>query len=688
MAVKSSLVSMKIKPDPTHTILSWWNQRWSNGLSNQSKVALLYIIFLTLVGCELPEIDDGETVLATTPAVASGVAPSAGPVEKCFDYDANGMALFGDLHVHTSYSFDAAANSTGATPFDAQRYALGEPIPFFPISKNGEPIGTAQLERPLDFLAVTDHGEFLGERRLCRDERSPQYASKFCISYRENERQGMLMLGTVITTETPMRITELCGEDGQLCRDFAKTPWHKIQEAANTANTPCEFTSFVGYEYTGTPGISNYHRNVIFRGEAVPANPVSYIDAPIDSMLWTELNAVCRTEDGCDYLTIPHNSNLANGRMAPYMKLEDNIEAKRKYARTRQRREPIMEIFQHKGGSECINGLSSVFGAPDELCDVEAVRRMGETKTYTTAEFKGGALTSFDAVAVTTECEAGTVGTFGMLGAGCVDPTDFQRSGLLVGMKEEEKIGLNPIKLGVIASTDTHSATPGAVQESKWKGAVTGESTPKERLQRGILTSGIDGNPGGLAGVWATENTRDAIFDAMMRREVFGTSGPRIKIRLFGGWAMDEDLCSSKDMISLAYETGVPMGGTLSENDGKKPSFLALALKDPDGQDLESLQLIKGWVDGEGKLHNDVVPLSQTASGASSLCTVYTDTEFDSSQSTYYYLRAVEPATRRWHTYDCEKLEESERPDVCSNENYPETIQEMAWSSPIWYEKP
>jgi hypothetical protein len=495
------------------------------------------------------------------------------------------------------------------------------------------------------------------------------------------------MLGTVITTETPARIPEICGADGSLCRDFAQSPWETIQATSNANNQPCEFTSFVAYEYTGTPGTSNYHRNVIFRNDSVPPLPVSYIDAPIDSKLWTELDAVCDPEAGCDYLTIPHNSNLANGRMAPYMQLEDTDAAKVAYAQSRLKREPIMEIFQHKGNSECIYGLSTVFGAPDELCNIEAVRRMGENKTYATRDMSAEGLVVGQASEVTAECEDGINGSNGMLGAGCVHATDFQRSALLVGLKEEQKIGLNPVKLGVIAATDTHSANPGGLVESNWDGAVTGESTPEERLRPGLLTSGIDGNPGGLAGVWAKENTRDAIFDAMLRKEVFGTSGPRIRPRLFAGWDLDTGLCEASDMVAQAYASGVPMGADLSGGDkSAKPSFLAYAAKDPDGQKLEALHLIKGWIDGEGNMNAQVIPVSSAETGADSLCQVYTDNNFDPSQSAYYYLRAVEPETARWHTYDCEAIAEADRPEVCTNGAYPQTIREMAWTSPIWYQ--
>jgi len=644
---------------------------------------LLGTLFLILVTA----CDFNDRLTQTTTETVVEVAPEVSGDAGCTNSDPNGMALFGDVHVHTKFSFDAAANSFGATPVDANEFARGNSIKFFPLDENGNPVGKAQIDRPLDFLAVTDHGEFLGERRLCRTEGSPSYESAFCTDTRKDERTGMRMFGSVITTDTPTRIPQVCGEDGRLCLDYAKSPWQAMQDAANGANTPCEFTSFVAYEYTGTPGTSNYHRNVIFRDESVPDLPVSYVEAPIDSKLWEGLDAACRVSEGCDYLTIPHNTNLANGRMAPYMGLEDTTEAKRAYAETRLKREPIMEIFQHKGGSECINGLTTVLGAPDELCKVEAVRRMGERNEVTTQRVENGELVATTTALVTAECNPGEVGTYGMVGAGCIDATDFQRSALLIGLKEKQQIGFNPVKLGVIASTDTHSSNPGGVQESNWLGAVTHESTPKERLEPGLLRSGIDGNPGGLAGVWVKENTRDAIFDAILRREVFGTSGPRIKVRLFAGWSFDMNLCQNPGMIDLAYKNGVPMGADLEDDNlFGRPTLLAWATQDPMGQKLEALQVIKGWIDVEGRMHNEVITVAEADEGQGSFCKIWVDEGFDADLPTYYYLRAIEPQTPRWHTYDCERIKAAERPAVCSDGSYPKMTTEMAWSSPIWYQ--
>ena len=656
------------------------------------------LLLLSAAACSGPSAEHA----ALDAATLGGTVSRTEDRPACRDATPLRQALFGDLHVHTSFSFDAAANSTGATPEDAYRFAKGEVIPFFPIGAGGEPEGSISIDRPLDFVAVTDHGEFLGERRLCRDPESPRYDTEFCREARTSERRGMQMLGAVITTETPRRIAEVCGESGELCLEWAKSPWQKIIEAAEDAydrTEECSFTSFVGYEYTGTPGISNYHRNVVFRGAEVPDLPVSYIDAPTDSQLWQRLDAVCgegSASPGCDYLTIPHNSNLANGRMGPYRGLEATLEGRRAYSRKRLEREPIIEIFQHKGGSECINGLSTVFGEPDELCDVEAVRVMGREEVFNT-------LDQTEQRMVTTECAPGENGSAGMVGAGCVARSDYVRSALLEGLEEEMATGLNPAKLGIIASTDTHTATPGAVSERNWEGHVSVESTPEERLQPGLLTSGIDGNPGGLAGVWAVENSRDAIFDAMKRREVFGTSGPRIKPRFFGGWNFSANLCDQADLLEQAYTGGVPMGGDLPETaTGAAPSFLAFAARDPaDGAGLlQQLQLIKGWIDADGTGRNQVIPIAgspdngasvdpvtgeQSGDGHDSLCTVYRDKDFDPGLHAYYYLRVVENPSLRWSVHDCLRLAPEARPAVCSDGSYPQAIQEMAWTSPIWY---
>jgi len=593
-------------------------------------------------------------------------------------------------------------------PEDAFDYAKGSPIASFPQNEQGEPTGTAQIDRPLDFLSVTDHSEFLGERALCTNPDSSEYDGEFCQKYREIEFRGSVMLASSIGVQDPERIEMLCGADGERCLGAAKGPWQRTIDAAEAAydrSDACTFTSFVGYEYSGSPGQSNYHRNVIFRNANVPDLPVSYFEAPLDYQLWDQLNAHCSEANNCDYLTIPHNSNMSNGKLlTPYVGLEKTHENKIRFAKTRLQREPLMEIFQHKGASECVNGLVSVLGAADELCDFEQVRVLGQTSRARHFHLEGADLVMEDPeIAVTTECEEGELGHLGMFGAGCVSRNDFLRTALITGLEEEQEIGLNPVKMGVIASTDGHYGTPGDVREDEWRGAVSGELTILERLKPGTLPSGIKGNPGGLAGVWAEENSRDAIFDAMLRRETFGTSGPRIVPRFFGGWGLDANSCSRPDMIEHGYSQGVPMGRDLPPVPApdQKPTFLLAAQRDAGGHEtpLQQLQIIKGWIDAEGQRRYEVHTLAGSSDngagvevstgqrygkGHDSLCAVFTDEEFDPNLPAYYYLRAVENPSPRWSLLDCLKLDEAARPAVCEDPSK-QVIQEMAWSSPIWY---
>ena len=620
--------------------------------------------------------------------------------EACARYSELRMPLFGDVHVHTGLSFDAVSVDLGSTPADAYRYAKGETIPGFPIGDKGRPQGSMQIDRPLDFLAVTDHGEFLGETNLCLNPQSPRYDSEACQAYRADPLQGSSgLLQSTLAPNLP-RFPELCG-DGQLCREYAAGPWERIQRAAEDAydrTSACTFTTFVGYEYTGLPSLSNYHRNVIFRNANVTELPVTYYEAPLDSALWAQLNASCTAARGCDYLTIPHNSNLANGRFDPYRELDGSLEVRRAYAETRLAREPLIEIFQHKGNSECVNGLSSVLGPPDELCNFENVRSIGQTRGATVLDDEGNAARE---TVTLEECADGEIGQGGMLGAGCIADSDYVRSALLQGLSEAREIGVNPVKLGIVAATDTHMATPGGTMERGWVGHVRLEETVQQRLQPGLMTSGIDGNPGGLAGVWATENSRDAIFDAMLRREAFGTSGTRIAPRFFAAWDYPDTLCKSVDRLEQAYTGGVPMGGDLSAaSAGAAPVFLITAHRDPDSAPLQQLQLIKGWVDADGQRHNQVITVAGDANngagvdpntgepvgeGAAELCAVVRDESFDPDEHAYYYMRAVENPTPRWSWHDCQSLAEGTRPEVCADDSLAWTIQEMAWTSPIWY---
>ncbi|MGH3056599.1 MAG: DUF3604 domain-containing protein, partial [Gaiellaceae bacterium] len=330
--------------------------------------------------------------------------------------------------------------------------------------------------------------------------------------------------------------------DNAVCRQQAGDVWERIQDAAAAAYAQCTFTSFVAYEYSRSPGGSTMHRNVIFRNDRVPF-PISAFEEPTPQGLWRELKTACLDAvTGCDVLAIPHNSNESNGKMF-FVEYPGTttVDEERAQATFRAAMEPLVEIYQHKGSSECLNGISGILGAPDEACEFERRRP---------APFP--------------DC-GDTKGQTGSAGQGCVSRLDYVRGALLAGLKEDERLGVNPYRLGIIASTDTHNGTPGATEEATFIGhRGTDDATPAQQLGHGVLTDGgIVFSPGGLTGVWAEENSRPSIFDALRRKEVFGTSGTRIAVRFFGGWNYPDGLCSDPDSIRRSYASGVPMGGVL-----------------------------------------------------------------------------------------------------------------------------
>ncbi len=630
--------------------------------------------------------------------------------EQCLDQNANRNAYFGDLHIHTTYSFDGWAAGVRATPPEAYQFAKGEKIGIPPYDEEGAPTRYVQLDRPLDFTAITDHAEFLGEMAMCTAEGSPSYDSDRCVAFRKGGTEAFLMIGLLLSPEEgpAARYTDICGEDGSLCRTGAETFWRRIIDAAESAydrTSDCSFTALIGYEHTGTPGTSNFHRNVIFRNDKVPSYATSYIDAPKDYQLWEALDRDCVSGlEGCDVLAIPHNSNLSNGRMFnPNIDRPDTIEGEQARAEARNITEPVIEIFQHKGNSECINGLAGILGAPDELCEFEQVRVIGSNPMLELLDPTTDPPSIQKIDVPVTDCEDGT-GTYGMVNGGCVSSNDFVRGILLTGMKEETRLGINPYKYGIIASTDSHMASPGAVSEAKWEGHVFSELSLEARLGGGILPSNLAGNPGGLAGVWAIENSRDAIFDALERREVFGTSGPRIEPRFFGGWGYEGDICSKPTLVEDGYAGGVPMGGDLptQTSEGTGPRFIATATRDPSdkAKKLSRLQIIKGWIDADGQSNNKVYDVMGDAEagtidpdtglatsdkeGVDAMCTVFTDPDFDPAVPAYYYMRVVETPSLRWNQAQCLALAPDQRPKECLN-GAPKVIHEMAWTSPIWY---
>lgn len=630
--------------------------------------------------------------------------------EPCSHREPLRMALFGDLHVHTAFSFDAYAYGVQTTPDDAYRYAKGEAIPHLPRDENGNMSGMAQIDRPLDFVAVTDHAEYLGEVQLCTDENSASYNTEYCQGVRGGGLGVMRMIATALVLEPAVRISPVCPAGDAACIAATKIPWQRTIEAANAANddtSDCSFTALVGYEYSGSPDSSNYHRNVIFRNSVVPELPISKFEASHDIYLWRALNEVCSDEMGCDYLTIPHNSNLSNGKMlTPYADMPETTQAKVEYANARLDREPLLEIFQHKGNSECANGFPGILGAPDELCELEQIRRIGTPGRGGSVSFENGKLVfSEEKDNPTRYCDEGELGFGGVIGMGCLHPNDFYRTALLTGLSEQNEIGLNPVKLGGSASTDTHMSTAGGVDETNWTGHIHTEWNRDGRLlQPSLIPSGKDGNPGGLTGVYAVENSRDAIFDALKRRETFGTSGPRIRPRFFAGWDYDAGLCDAPDMLETAYADGVPMGADMppAPSEDATPKFLVSAVKDSaaDATPLQKLQIVKGWIDAEGVPNYKVFDVAGDADteagvnmdtgerfgdGHSSLCAVFEDSEFDPSLNAYFYMKTVENPSPRWSLLDCVSYTDDKRPDVCDNPRIAAAINEQAWTSPIWF---
>jgi hypothetical protein len=474
----------------------------------------------------------------------------------------------------------------------------------------------------------------------------------------------------------------MCGEDGKTCLEAALVPWQEMQDAAERyydRSADCEFTAFVGYEWTGMQADSggNLHRNVVFRNAAVPALPPSFIEYPGAEKLWRTLDSKCNAGDsGCESLVIPHNSNISAGYM--FSGLGDEGQAMTEaYARMRARFEPLVEIMQHKGASECYfeAGVTE-----DELCAFEQLPK--------------------DNIAGYNEVPK--------------PDTGFVRRVLVDGMSIEQRLGVNPYQFGIIASTDTHLGTPGATEEDRFLGHGGAGVPAGDEVPPG-LPDELKYNPGGLAVLWAEENSRDALFDAMRRREAYGTSGPRIVSRFFAGWDYPTDLCEAPDRIRLAYDGGVPMGGELAspEASGHKPTFMVAArqdvgTRDSPGMPLQRIQVVKSWIDKDGQSHELVVdvagdadngasvnPANCATSGAghAELCTMWTDEQFDPSQRAYYYSRVVENPSCRWSqrmcvaaAVDCSKPETIGKgyEGCCAAEHRP-VIQERAWSSPIWY---
>jgi hypothetical protein len=651
---------------------------------------------LLLMGCgffDWPSVD--EWVPPGAPAPARALATR----QPCADRDPLRRALFGDLHVHTAYSFDARSRDMLGTPDDAYRFARGEAIGLGPFDAERKGARTARLERPLDFAAVTDHAEWIGEVTQCTTPGSSAYASESCQGFRGEvpvrslaawlvgPRRMLAIIGVF------SRSGEVCGPDAKECRSALATAWQDTQQATERwydRSSACSFTTFHGWEHSYSPARSKVHRNVIFRNELVPELPISALEQPDALGLWERLDAECNASGtGCEVVTIPHNPNVSNGRLFAIQYRDQQIEEQRRQAALQARIEPLVEMMQIKGESECAGGMYGVVGE-DELCGFEKIRAGGPTPPE--------------------DCVEGT-GEGAVFGGGCQSRLDFARYVVVEGLREERRIGVNPYRLGFVGSTDTHNATPGDVEEHSYQGCCSNtDATPATRLSQEIGFAGrapTARNPGGLMGVWSEENSRDAIFEAIQRRETFATSGPRISPRFFGGWSLAEDLCERPDLVERGYRDAVAMGGVLSASAeaGRSPVFVASALRDPGttahgGGLLQRLQIVKVWADDEERFHQEVHELAgsgestasvdldtcrPTGPGHDSLCGVWRDPDFDSARSAAYYVRVIENPSCRWTAWECSRLPPDQRPQACEDASIPRVIQERAWTSPIWY---
>jgi hypothetical protein len=583
-------------------------------------------------------------------------------------------AYFGDLHVHTGYSFDAFMFTTRATPDDAYRYARGEAIEH----STGFEIQLAS--GPLDFQAVTDHAMYLGvlpamadpDREISRRPVAQKLiglARQFAHGEtRAKRREAFNGLWSMLGFEGGEP------EPGILDLDVVRSTWRDIIDAAERHNEPGAFTTFIGYEYTSGPEFQNLHRNVIFRGSAAPDLPFSRLDSQNPEDLWAWMDA--NRADGIEALAIPHNSNGSNGLMFSLATFGgEPLDAG--YADQRMRNEPIVEMTQVKGTSE----VHPLLSPNDEWADFEIF------------PYRIGAAIPSDA------------------------PGGYVREAYMNGLVMEEEGGFNPFRFGMIGSSDTHNAG-GTMEESNYHSKIGFlDATPEQRGSVPLTTPGEYGDfysdsiyhlwgASGLAGVWAEENTRESIFDAMRRKETFATSGPRIRIRFFGGYDFDDDLISDPDMIARAYAGGVPMGADLIGEADRAPRFLVWATRDPNSAPLQRLQIIKGWVEN-GQAQEQILDVACSDGlepdpatnrcpdngatvdfsdctfsedlGAAELQTLWSDPGFDAGQRAFYYVRVLENPSCRWSTWD------AVRAGVEPREDLPTTIQDRAWSSPIWF---
>lgn len=581
--------------------------------------------------------------------------------------------FFGDTHLHTSFSMDAGAFGARLTPRDAYRFARGEEV----TSNSGQPV---KLSRPLDFLVVADHSDGMGFFPQLMGGDPEVLATPQGRKWYDQIKGGQ-------GGEAAMDIIASFSA-GKMPKGFPtpgtasyRNAWMETIKSAEAYNDPGRFTAFIGYEWTAG-GSSNLHRNVIFRGngsQAAMVEPYTTLPPlgspnPVDLWKWM---ATTEQKTGSEVIAIAHNGNLSNGIMFPTVEAFGK-KVDSEYAQARARWEPLYEVTQTKGTGEAHPFLSP----NDELADFEL---------WDKGNLDGSVAKSKDMLEF-----------------------EYARSALRNGLLLDARLGANPYKFGMIGSSDAHNALA-AMEEDNFFGKTAPQEPSPERLTKAFVDNQKSGvkvmdwevGASGYAAVWATENTREAIFDAMKRRETYATTGSRMIVRFFGGWDFAAADATDRMPAAIGYGKGVPMGGDLaSAPAGKAPTFLVAALKDPIGANLDRIQIVKGWVDKDGKTQEKVYdvtwsggrkpgkdgklpPVGSTVDvanatwtntiGAPELIAVWKDPQFDAKQRAFYYLRVLEIPTPRWTAYDAKRF--GIKPAAGTRM----TIQERAYTSPIWY---
>ena len=553
---------------------------------------------------------------------------------RCPEYKEGQLNLYwGDLHVHSAFSLDAYAFGTTADPGDAFAFARGQELTLPDKSTR------IKLQRPLDFAAVTDHAETFDVMYLCTD---PEYRDgAYCEAIRA--RSGTDTKGArhvfvsyllpLIAGNTP-RSSPLCDSPGIDCGAASQSQWQRVQHYANRANSPCEFTAFIANEWSATPNDQHWHRNLIYSSDSVSRDAIDYIRFPTPEKLWQELEKQCKPEQGCDVLAIPHNTNLSEGGgFDVETSADQDLRLRAKYER-------LIEMFQSKGNSEC---LQENWDDYDSDCGFEILLPAGGADK---AKLDPGYLEQLNRSYA----------------------RNILSRGLVAWRKDRER-RINPLQMGFIGSTDDHVATPGAVAEDNWKGDAwgAGDKFKQRRFER------MHYNPGGLVAVWSPENTRESLFASMHRREVYATSGTRIKLRFMTSTAADADLCSP----NFDMRQAVPMGGSFTGTEPAAPKFSVIAAQD--SVPLAQIQVIKGTVK-DGRIVETVYPLYEDRDGLPHACETWSDPDFEPSQPAYWYARVLEVPTPRWSKTLCESLSNCREVPGANR-----MIRERAWSSPIWY---